>query len=84
VSTDGNMAHVMYDRGGSRISLFVLDHGGALDKGSELAQVETIGHKAILWTAGAATYVVVGTGAELMPVASWMREQVALRRRTDE
>ena len=84
LSTDGNMAHVMYERGAAKMSLFVLDGGGALDRGSsDLAEVETIGHKAILWTVGAATYVLVGKGADVMPVAAWMRQET-MRRRTDE
>ena len=87
LSTDGNMAHVMYERGGVPLSLFVLDSGGSLDKigpgGGGLGEVETLGHKAILWTTGSATYVVVGKGPDVMSTAVWMQAQIA-RPRSDD
>jgi hypothetical protein len=86
LSTDGDMAHVMYEQGGTPLSLFVLDSGGSLGRiargPGDLAEVEALGHKAILWTTGAATYVVVGRGASLMSTASWMRAETT-KPRTD-
>jgi anti-sigma factor RsiW len=87
MSTEGSVAHVMYEQGGAPLSLFVLDGGGALDQLARarpgLAEVEALGHKAILWTTGAATYVVVGKGANLLTIAAWMRAETA-RRGTDD
>lgn len=82
MSSDGNMAHVMYERGGSPVSLFVLGDGSALARPpGDLGEVEAIGHKAILWTSGAATYVLVGHGADLAGLAASM--QLATSRRRD-
>ncbi|HUF24186.1 MAG TPA: hypothetical protein VMN81_08675 [Vicinamibacterales bacterium] len=75
VSTEGNMAHVQYERAGAPVSLFVLGAGSRLAGGGAPAEVETLGHKAILWTAGAATYVLVGRG-DLAGTAAWMRKEI--------
>lgn len=73
VSTEGNMAHVMYARQGLPVSLFIFDSQGGPAPSSEL---ETIGHKAIRWTAGPNTYVLVGRGQELSGTASWMQREL--------
>lgn len=75
VSTEGNMAHVMYERAGAPVSLFVLGAGTRLARGAEPAEVETMGHKAILWTSGAATYVLVGRG-DMSGTAARMRKDI--------
>ena len=79
VSTEGNMAHVMYERGGSPISLFVIANGARPFTGGG-AEVETIGQKAILWGSGAATYVLVGRAADLSASAAWIREEIERRK----
>lgn len=79
VSTEGNMAHVMYERAGVPLSLFVLGDGAA-PPGDGRREVETIGQKAILWTSGAATYVLVGRAADLSATVSWMQTEIAKRK----
>lgn len=84
ISTDGNMAHVMYERAGQPVSLFVLGDdslsSGAAGRSSE---VEALGHKAILWTSGPATYVLVGRDDDLAGVSAWMKNEVERRRTTN-
>lgn len=80
VSTEGNMAHVMYERGGTPLSLFVLGDGDDAGAAGHDAEVATIGHKALLWTSGAATYVLVGRAADVAGAGAWMRQQTAGRR----
>jgi anti-sigma factor RsiW len=75
VSSKGSMAHVMYERAGAPLSLFVLAGGGRLGGRGAASEVETIGHKAILWTSGAATYVLVGRG-DLAATAASMRKEL--------
>lgn len=84
MSSDGNMAHVVYERGGSPVSLFVLGDRSSLARpAGDLAEVEAIGHKAILWTSGAATYVLVGRGADLAGLAASMRLATSRRKTTE-
>ena len=73
VSTEGNMAHVMYARQGRPVSLFIYE--GA-DGPSGATELETIGHKAIRWRAGPNTYVLVGRGQDLSGTASWMQREL--------
>lgn len=70
VSTEGNMAHVLYARQGRPVSLFIFKGG---DRAAAPTELETIGHKAIRWTAGPNTYVLVGRGQDLSNTASWMQ-----------
>jgi len=79
VSTEGNMAHVMYERAGAPVSLFVLADGARPYSGGG-AEVETIGQKAILWGSGAATYVLVGRAADVTALGAWMQTQIEKRR----
>ncbi|MEX2273166.1 MAG: zf-HC2 domain-containing protein [Vicinamibacterales bacterium] len=79
VSTEGNMAHVMYARHGAPISLFIFKTPGRQHAGN--TQVETVGHKAILWTAGQNTYALVGRGQDLSGTAAWMQTQMKNRGR---
>jgi anti-sigma factor RsiW len=72
VSTEGNMAHVMYHRQGLPVSLFIFD----ADRHAASSELETIGHKAIRWTAGANTYVLVGRGQDLSGTATWMQREL--------
>lgn len=73
VSTEGNMAHVMYARQGAPVSLFIF---GAGDPPAAPGELETIGHKAIRWTAGPNTYVLVGRGQDLSGTATWMQREL--------
>ena len=79
VSTEGNMAHVMYERAGAPVSLFVLGEGAAGGDG----EVEALGQKAILWTSGAARYVLVGRAGDVASAASWMQNEVERRKTQD-
>lgn len=72
VSTEGNMAHVMYHRQGLPVSLFIFD----ADRQAASGELETIGHKAIRWTAGSNTYVLVGRGQDLSGTATWMQREL--------
>lgn len=77
-STDGGNAHVMYERAGAPLSLFVMRRDGAAGRAAPGA-LGAMGHTAILWNAGAATYVLVGTGAGLNDTAAAMRRQLEER-----
>lgn len=89
LSTSGSAAHVMYERHGVPVSLFILtgaDIGARVD-GSGLAdstsrQLEAVGHKAILWTSGPDTYVLIGR-TDLTGTASWMQSEIE-RRKTED
>lgn len=73
VSTEGNMAHVMYARQGQPVSLFIYDDA---DGPAAPTELETIGHKAIRWRAGSNTYVLIGRGQDLSGTASWMQREL--------
>jgi len=82
ISTEGNMAHVLYERAGAPISLFVLADGARPFTGAG-AEVETIGQKAILWGSGAATYVLVGRAGDLAASAAWIKSEIERRKSRD-
>jgi hypothetical protein len=54
--TEGRTAHVMYERDGAPLSLFVLPE----DVGVGRRQLEIFGQDAVLWTSGGRTYALVG------------------------
>lgn len=67
---DGEMAHLIYERGGQPVSLFILP------RPREAAPILAImGHETIAWAAGDRTYAVVGklTHDELAEVAGYLR-----------
>ena len=65
---------------GAPVSLFIL---GGTGLGSVTPrQLEAAGHKAILWTSGADTYVLIGR-TELAETAAWMRAELQ-RRKTED
>jgi anti-sigma factor RsiW len=74
-STDGGVAHVMYEQEGQPVSLFILSRDGAAGRAAP-RQLEAAGHKAILWTTGPATYMLVGQSAGLAATAAWMQQQL--------
>nr|MDQ3070629.1 hypothetical protein [Acidobacteriota bacterium] len=74
VTSEGNMAHVVYTRQGRPLSLFIFAKGRP---GS--GAVEALGHKAILWQSGSLTYALVGRSEGLQHTAMWMQEQVRLK-----
>jgi anti-sigma factor RsiW len=76
ISTEGNMAHVMYERSGAPVSLFIYRAGGAAHPAG---QVEAIGHKAILWSEGSNTYALVGRGQDLTATAALMQRLMKTR-----
>jgi anti-sigma factor RsiW len=73
VSTEGNMAHVMYERHGLPLSLFIFRTSGRGVPSN--TQLETVGHKAILWTEGPNTYALIGRGQDLSPTAAFMQSR---------
>ncbi len=83
ISTKGDVAHVMYERGGTPLSLFVLGDGDDVGASGGGAEVETIGQKALLWTSGAATYVLVGRATDVAGTGAWMKQQTRRRRTTN-
>lgn len=55
---DGRMAHVLYDRGGHRVSLFVMPHREAA-----AAVLDVFGQQTRTWTRDGRTYALVASGA---------------------
>jgi anti-sigma factor (TIGR02949 family) len=70
VSTDGQVAHVLYRHGAHALSLFMMP-GTA----REPARVALAGHVARIWSSGATTLILVGseTDAEIQPVAAYFQ-----------
>lgn len=58
VLTEGKLAHLLYDRDGSIVSLFVLPGGPDVRS----AELEIFGQDAVLWTSHGRTYALVGRG----------------------
>jgi anti-sigma factor RsiW len=58
VLTEGKLAHLLYERGGEVVSLFVLP-GGPEVAANEL---EMFGQDAVLWSSHGRTYALVGRG----------------------
>jgi anti-sigma factor RsiW len=79
VSTEGTMAHVMYTSRGAPLSLFIYRAGAGARPAMQ--QLETVGHKTILWTAGADIYALVGRGPDLPATARFMQQQLQRRNR---
>jgi anti-sigma factor (TIGR02949 family) len=59
VLTEGKLAHLIYDRGGSIVSLFVLPGGPEVAS----AELEMFGQDAVLWSGHGRTYALVGRGS---------------------
>lgn len=58
VLTEGKLAHLLYERNGEIVSLFVMPNG--LDMGR--SELEMFGQDAVLWTSHGRTYALVGHG----------------------
>lgn len=78
-STDGSVAHVTYDHHGEAVSLFILGKGSRALGGTPRRDLEALGHKAVLWTQGADTYVLIGRDPGVAQTAQWMQEQIRLK-----
>ena len=74
VVTEGRMAHLLYERSGSVVSLFVLPDGPKVGH----AELEMFGQDAVLWTSHGLTYALVGRGdrAALAAVASSLEHEL--------
>lgn len=59
VVTEGKLAHLIYERGGSVVSLFVLPDGPEVAR----AELEMFGQDAVLWSSHGRTYALVGRGS---------------------
>lgn len=59
VLTEGKLAHLIYERGGSTVSLFVLPSGPEVAR----AELEIFGQDAVLWSSHGRTYALVGRGS---------------------
>lgn len=59
VLTEGKLAHLLYERGGSVVSLFVLPGGPDVAR----AELEMFGQDAVLWSSHGRTYALVGRGS---------------------
>jgi anti-sigma factor (TIGR02949 family) len=73
VLTEGKLAHLMYERGGSIVSLFVLPAGPDVTAD----ELEMFGQDAVLWSSHGRTYALVGhgnRGALTAAAASLQRE----------
>ena len=82
-SVRGGVAHVMYDHYGAPVSLFILRGAGAVGAAARTRELEAVGHKAILWTAGPNTYMLIGRRADLGATAAYMQAELA-RRKTED
>jgi len=76
LSSEGSVAHVMYSCRGEPLSLYVL-------RGSLRADglLETLGHRAIIWSGADRTYVVLGNEPEpeLRRIAAYVRQTTESR-----
>ena len=77
-SVRGGVAHVMYDQGGAPVSLFILRGAGAGGTAAS-RELEAVGHKAILWTSGSNTYMLIGRRGDLATTALHMQEEISER-----
>jgi anti-sigma factor (TIGR02949 family) len=59
VVTEGKLAHLIYERNGSIVSLFVLPGGPDVAR----AELEMFGQDAVLWSSHGRTYALVGRGS---------------------
>lgn len=59
VITEGKLAHLIYERAGSTVSLFVLPSGPDVAR----AELEMFGQDAVLWSSHGRTYALVGRGS---------------------
>lgn len=59
VLTEGKLAHLLYERNGSIVSLFVLPDG----PDAHGAELEMFGQDAVLWSSHGRTYALVGRGS---------------------
>lgn len=66
IITEGRMAHLLYERNGETVSLFVMADGPAV--GHE--ELEMFGQDAVLWTSHGHTYALVGRGGRGVLAAS--------------
>jgi len=75
VITEGRMAHLLYERGGEIVSVFVLPDGPKVGH----AELEMFGQEEVLWTSHGHTYALVGRGdrAALAAVASSLEQELA-------
>ena len=74
VITEGRMAHLLYERKGEIVSLFVLPDGPKVDH----AELEMFGQDAVLWTSHGLTYALVGRGtrADMALLASALKGEL--------
>lgn len=79
VLTEGKMAHVLYERQGGVLSLFVMP--AEVDRGAAAAhaELEMFGQDAVLWTSYGHTYALVGRGGRgaLTPIAAAFEHELA-------
>jgi anti-sigma factor (TIGR02949 family) len=75
VITEGRMAHLLYEREGAVVSLFVMADGPKVAH----AELEIFGQDAVLWTSHGHTYALVGRGdrAVLAAAASSLERELA-------
>ncbi len=76
LSTDGRVAHILYRHGTHALSLFVLPQTSR-----SAARVAVVGHEAIIWSQGGATYAVVSREppSDVARVAQYIKETVGSR-----
>lgn len=74
VITEGRMAHLLYERQGEIVSLFVLPDGPKVAH----AELEMFGQEEVLWTSHGHTYALVGRGSRvaLAAVASSLEHEL--------
>jgi anti-sigma factor RsiW len=72
-STDGRVAHIMYRHAGHALSLFIVP-----DTNHPPARLTTMGQRAVIWSAGRATFVVMAREpeAELEQAARYFRGSI--------
>jgi len=75
VLTEGRLAHLLYQRGGEIVSLFVLPDGPKVGH----AELEMFGQEEVLWTSHGHTYALVGRGdrAALVAVGASLEQELA-------
>ena len=77
VVTEGKIAHLLYERDGSILSLFVLPGGPDVAAG-ELNELEMFRQDAVLWSSHGRTYALVGRGSRgaLTAAAASLRQEL--------